>query len=520
MTSTSTYDSWARFRRIGRWVLLCLAAWFALAFIIVPAAIYIAHRTGMPVPGDLMAGRATTPISTYLETWRGPADRFSGFFVRAAGYFVALAALAAFATNTGGRESGRLESSRWPTPFWVVVALCVGGVASTLALQYWFPVAYASLVVEDGLGEQATFFCWLSIPILLAQSASGRKKPAIILFGAVSFWIAMEEISWGQRLIGLDTPSALGRVNYQDELTFHNLEAFWPVLEYQAQLFALVILTGTFVLPWAMGVSPRFREIAERLGIPRVPKYLWPAAITATAILLTRFYVWGSEIGEAATALFAVAVALAIVFASSPRSRTPGPRESVGLVVLVILLVGGGLLTQGSDFRSQMISMATRKYPLEGMYQHSVMLFEYFETRPEYDYDEFGIDYAKALDRVGRRDDARDVLERDLAARTAAGAGSAAKQRAIGEILIRLSREAEAEQALQRALELDRAELDRVEGTESVSLIRWSMARTHRLLGDSEEVERQMELALEASSLKNQRQMQLWLETADWIQLD
>ncbi|MDH3297620.1 MAG: tetratricopeptide repeat protein [Gemmatimonadota bacterium] len=512
MTHTTTDDSWVRFRRIARWVLLCLAAWFALAFIVVPAAIYVAHRTGIPVPGDLMAGRATTPISSYLETWRVPADRFSGFFVRAAGYIVALAALAAFATNAGGRESGRLDSSTWPTTFWVVLALCVGGVVSTLVLQYWFPVAYASLVIEDGVGEQASFFCWLSIPILLAHHAPGRKKPAIVLFGVASFVIAMEEIAWGQRLIGLDTPSALGRINYQNELTVHNLEVFRAVFEYQAEFLALIVLVGTFVVPWAMGAFPRFGAISERIGIPRVPRYLWPAAITVVALLMTRIYVWGSEIGDAAVALFAVSVALAIVFESSHRYRAPGARVSIGFVALVILMLGGGLLTQRSDLQSKMIGMATSKYPLEGMYKQPVMLFEYFETRPEYDYDRFGIDYARALSLAGRPDDAQEVLRQHLALLTRDRTVSAEKQRAIGEMLIRLSREADAALALERALEIDRAALARSDRPDRVAVIRWSLAKTHRLLADSAQVEREIEQALLTPSLRDRLQMQLWFD--------
>lgn len=35
-----------------------------------------------------------------------------------------------------------------------------------------------------------------------------------------------EEISWGQRILGIETPEAVKEINYQDELTLHNLNAF------------------------------------------------------------------------------------------------------------------------------------------------------------------------------------------------------------------------------------------------------------------------------------------------------
>ena len=46
--------------------------------------------------------------------------------------------------------------------------------------------------------------------------ASGALALAFFLF-------AMEEISWGQRIVGFDSPEALIGVNQQGEATIHNL---------------------------------------------------------------------------------------------------------------------------------------------------------------------------------------------------------------------------------------------------------------------------------------------------------
>jgi len=43
------------------------------------------------------------------------------------------------------------------------------------------------------------------------------------LFAAGCVFLAGEEISWGQRLFGLETPSRLREVNVQEELTVHNI---------------------------------------------------------------------------------------------------------------------------------------------------------------------------------------------------------------------------------------------------------------------------------------------------------
>src|SRR4029453_13243110 len=51
-----------------------------------------------------------------------------------------------------------------------------------------------------------------------------------------AFFVAGEEISWGQRLLGIATPEAVAEVNIQQELTLHNTYLLTPVFSF-AQLF-------------------------------------------------------------------------------------------------------------------------------------------------------------------------------------------------------------------------------------------------------------------------------------------
>jgi len=48
----------------------------------------------------------------------------------------------------------------------------------------------------------------------------------LIVYAGALFFIAGEEISWGQRLLKFDTPEELKEVNYQDEFTLHNIDTF------------------------------------------------------------------------------------------------------------------------------------------------------------------------------------------------------------------------------------------------------------------------------------------------------
>jgi len=81
---------------------------------------------------------------------------------------------------------------------------------------------------EDGLFETWTVLLLLFAAGLLAAGARGsrRARAARVLALLMAFVLAvfaMEEISWGQRIFGLETPARLAAINHQQELNVHNL---------------------------------------------------------------------------------------------------------------------------------------------------------------------------------------------------------------------------------------------------------------------------------------------------------
>jgi hypothetical protein len=89
---------------------------------------------------------------------------------------------------------------------------------------------YTWLVREDGVVEYATFGVYLLAAAaggLLTRRLyrSGEKTAAILfaMFTAATFLIAMEEISWGQRIFHFRTPAEWAEHNRQGETTLHNL---------------------------------------------------------------------------------------------------------------------------------------------------------------------------------------------------------------------------------------------------------------------------------------------------------
>jgi hypothetical protein len=126
-----------------------------------------------------------------------------------------------------------------------------------------------------------------------------RMGQLILAIGAIGcFFIMGEEVSWGQRIIGFDTPEAWAEKNYQQETTLHNLDWVYENLTssqtgiFKANFFNLVMLGVGFVLPLA-ALVPWIRRLSARLAVPIIPlrfcvlfvggwiygKYLQPYAI-------------------------------------------------------------------------------------------------------------------------------------------------------------------------------------------------------------------------------------------------
>lgn len=121
------------------------------------------------------------------------------------------------------------------------------------------PELYRVLAREDGLIEYSQFFGFLAAGVLsllmiryqslFAQSQKGQTffKLLCILAAIAFFIVVKEEISWGQRIIGIETPETIKEQNLQDEITLHNLEIFWPFVYHAYQKIGLYgALAGFF----------------------------------------------------------------------------------------------------------------------------------------------------------------------------------------------------------------------------------------------------------------------------------
>ncbi|MDD0851665.1 hypothetical protein HBN50_01105 [Halobacteriovorax sp. GB3] len=105
--------------------------------------------------------------------------------------------------------------------FFIILVVQIG----IIFFQYHEPIngTFPKYLVfnEDGFVELLTFFLLLiSSFIMLSQSV--KVKGALFFFCVTFFW-ALEEVSWGQWLIEFHTPNFFSTWNVQRELNFHNL---------------------------------------------------------------------------------------------------------------------------------------------------------------------------------------------------------------------------------------------------------------------------------------------------------
>ncbi|MCK5850201.1 MAG: hypothetical protein KAH23_04740 [Kiritimatiellae bacterium] len=91
---------------------------------------------------------------------------------------------------------------------------------------------FINICNEDNLVEnlQFAFFFVAALGGILLSIRFWRAKDMgnalpYTLFALLCLFIAMEEISWGQRIFDIETPESMKSENIQDEINLHNLES-------------------------------------------------------------------------------------------------------------------------------------------------------------------------------------------------------------------------------------------------------------------------------------------------------
>ncbi len=154
-------------------------------------------------------------------------------------------------------------------------------VAAYAVMAFHFPVAYIWATYEDLVGEWAQTYFFFAAAVLAALAAlqKSRYRWFFAVLTLACCYVFLEEISWGQRIIGFDTPEYLKARNLQGEANLHNLFT-GPHKTLLKDLIsiglALALVAYGLVYPVMHAAGWRLAHWADKLGVAGPPLYLWP----------------------------------------------------------------------------------------------------------------------------------------------------------------------------------------------------------------------------------------------------
>ena len=200
----------------------------------------------------------------------------------------------------------------------------------------FFPDRYYITLQEDHEIEWSQAVLYLYAGVMGLWYSVRARRSFDILVGLFCLFLAGEEISWGQRLLGLSTPVYLMEYNHQQELNLHNLVGG------NGQHIAIIVVLAGYgiVLPLAKtwGWSSR---LMERIGLTAPPAFLVPWFVVGIALMTWYPYKFTKQWVESI---------LSSLFAISMVSLGPSRPTWKGLVgVLVSVVICSVALTHLSD---------------------------------------------------------------------------------------------------------------------------------------------------------------------------
>jgi hypothetical protein len=155
-------------------------------------------------------------------------------------------------------------------------------VAAMLALAYASPEQYGALLQEDRAVEWGTVWLFAAAGVIHLRQAVRARGLFDILVGLFCIFVAGEEFSWGQRLLGLEAPDYFLAHNFQQEINLHNL----PGAYVKPKWILILALAGYGILLPAVARLAPARRLLARLGATAPPLQLTPWFVAAIGLLL------------------------------------------------------------------------------------------------------------------------------------------------------------------------------------------------------------------------------------------
>ena len=219
--------------------------------------------------------------------------------------------------------------------------------ALSLLFLWLAPAAAAKVGTEDGPAENITALLMLAASVIMLIRGLNYYKinrqigAVAILIAAAFFVFAGEEISWGQRLLSIETSDFMQQYNWQGETNLHNLHTDISNVAFHYGALIFLIIAPLFYnrLIWLTKKLPQLSFI-ERFIAPS-----WTAApsFVLLGMLDSRFIFIIEDPRAAAMYLLALAVGLVILTDRLIRSIRSNKNIQAGLLGLSLLLIAFGI---------------------------------------------------------------------------------------------------------------------------------------------------------------------------------
>jgi hypothetical protein len=182
------------------------------------------------------------------------------------------------------------------------------------------------LLREDSVIEWLSAAAFAAIAALAVVCAHRLRKRALIVqslayacLAVVAFIASGEEISWGQRVLGIETPEAVREENLQEELTLHNVSFIFPLYVVGMVLVGLYGSLGSWLVYRVFSLRS---SLNARLFVP--PLFLSSAFLLLVLYRGARLIAPSVRFGEWCE--FCVAAAAAVFVLLNARGLAPEAR--------------------------------------------------------------------------------------------------------------------------------------------------------------------------------------------------
>lgn len=195
---------------------------------------------------------------------------------------------------TAGRGSGQLRTRMKKLEILILSILfffVLLGVYLARTNPTYFVDVYTT---EDGLIESLTTLALFSAALVcfyrvlrLRGLRSKRFLACCALLGVIMLFGAGEEISWGQRILGFNSPEFFNQNNAQMETNLHNMVVGSVKLNKLVfgKLLAIGVGLYLLVLPVVYQRSARYRGWLDNLGVPIARPYQLLSIVALFALL-------------------------------------------------------------------------------------------------------------------------------------------------------------------------------------------------------------------------------------------